>query len=82
MSKYLQLGTNPGEDAWALPEDTNVEQVRKEITAAMTDGTTAVVAVLTGQRKQPGELIINGKALAAALVWETKSSEPIMSIID
>lgn len=81
MAKYLKLGADPSVERWVLPDDTNLDEVAKELDVAMTEGGCARIRVALGP-DQTGELLINGKAAAAALVWDDARPKPSFSMID
>jgi len=81
MSKHLKLGGDPAAEAWTLADDADIGLVQKEIDAAMAGGKTTRVRVVIA-RGQTGDLLVNGRALEAAVVWETDPSQPSFSIID
>jgi hypothetical protein len=81
MSKFLSLSDEPGEDRWTLADDVDTDDLRKELAAAMDEGRTAHVRVKV-TKHQTGELLVNGRAVKAAMVWEAKATDPTFSIID
>jgi hypothetical protein len=80
-AKYLALSEEPDAERWRLTEDSSVEDVKAQIEAAMTEGRAVRIKVVVGDRGA-GELIVNGRAIEAALVWEVGVQEPTFSIID
>ena len=81
MSKHLKLGGDPATPAWTLTDDSDVGMVQKEIDQAMAEGKTTRIRVVIAPG-QTGEVLVNGRALDAAVVWETDPSQPSFSIID
>ena len=80
-AKYLSLSEDPDGERWRLPDEASVEEVKAQIEAAMTEGRAVRIQVVVGDRGT-GELIVNGRAIEAALVWEVGVQEPTFSIID
>ena len=81
MGKYLKLGGDPSGERWSLPEQTDVDKVRALLSDAMEDKKAVRVAVVVG-RNQTAELIVNGRAVTSALVWEDAPAGGGMTIID
>ena len=81
MAKFLSLSDEPDDERWTLPEDADVEDVRSRLERAMADGTTARVPVMVA-KGQSVELLVNGRVLTAALVWEERSTKPSFTMID
>src|SRR5204863_3524936 len=81
MGKYLKLGDDPGGQNWTLPDHADLNELRDKLAEAMEEENAVRIQVVTG-RKQTVELIVNGSALAAALVWEDAPSDGGMTIID
>jgi len=81
MSKHLKLGVDPGGQNWTLPDHTDLDDLRGKLAEAMEEENAVHLQVVIG-RNQTAELIVNGAALAAALVWEDSPSDGGMTIID
>jgi hypothetical protein len=81
MAKYLKLGADPSVERWVLPDDTNLDELAKEIDVAMTEGGCFRTRVVVGP-DHTGELLINGKAVAAAVVWDDSRTKPTFTLID
>jgi hypothetical protein len=81
MGKYLKLGPESTGDRWTLPDHADVEKVRAEIAEAMDMQSSIRIQVVVG-KNQTAELLINGRALSAALVWEDVPPGGGMTIID
>jgi len=81
MGKYLKLGPDSTGDRWTLPDHADVDKIRKEIAEAMDSKNAVRVPVVVG-KNQTVELVVNGRALVAAVVWEDSSSGGAMTIID
>lgn len=81
MAKYLRLGADPSVEKWTLPDDADVEQIQKELDDAMSKGRSARIRVLV-DAAHAADLLVNGKALPWAMVWEVRPGEPKFSIID
>ena len=80
MAKFLRLGDG---ERWTLPDDTDLEQLHTRLSGAMNDGLATSVDVRAGSGV--GELILNGKALAAVLLWEEPAGsghKPTFTMID
>jgi hypothetical protein len=80
-AKYLALSQEPDAERWRLPDESKTEEVKTQIEGAMTEGRAVRIKVVVGDRGA-GELIVNGRAIEAALVWEVGVQEPTFSIID
>ena len=80
-AKYMALSEEPDSERWRLPEESSVEEVKQAIEQAMSEGRAVRLKVMVGDRST-GELIVNGRAVRAALVWEMGVQEPTFSIID
>lgn len=81
MGKYIKLGNDPGGERWTLPDDADVETIRKSIEGAMADEKPLRVSVVVS-KDQTAELILNGGELTAVLVWEDAPSGGGITIID
>jgi len=81
MGKYLKLGTDPAGGGWTLPDHADVEKIRAELADAMEEEKAVRLAVVVG-KNQTAELLVNGHALVAALVWEDAPAGGGMTIID
>jgi hypothetical protein len=81
MGKYLKLGPESTGDRWTLPDHADVEKIRAEIAEAMDMQSSVRIQVVVG-KNQTAELLVNGKTLAAALVWEDVPPGGGMTIID
>jgi hypothetical protein len=81
MGKYLMLGQDSTGDRWTLPEHVDVEKVRTEIAEAMDMQSSVRVQVVVG-KGQAADLLVNGRTMEAALVWEDVPPGGGMTIID
>lgn len=81
MGKYLKLGPESTGDRWTLPEHADVEKIRGEIAEAMDMQSSVRIQVVVG-KNQTAELLVNGRTLSAALVWEDVPPGGGMTIID
>jgi hypothetical protein len=81
MGKHLKLGQESTGDRWTLPDHVDVDKIRTEIAEAMDMQSAIRVPVVVG-KNQTVELIVNGRALVAAVVWEDAPSGGAMTIID
>ena len=81
MSKHMKLGGEPSGQNWMLPDDTDLDKLRADLAEAMEEEDTVRVEVVLG-RNQKGELLVNGGALVAAIVWEDAPSGGGITIID
>jgi hypothetical protein len=81
MGKYLKLGADPSVEKWVLPDDTDLDEVSKDLDVAMTEGGCARVRVAIGP-DQTGDLLVNGKAAVAALLWDDARHKPSFTMID
>ena len=81
MAKHLKLGVDPNTQNWALPDHADLEKLKTDIAAAMESDDALTIQVVIGSR-QTAELVVNGGALVAALVWEDSPSGGGMTIID
>ncbi|MCA1833350.1 MAG: hypothetical protein ABR548_06615 [Actinomycetota bacterium] len=81
MGKYVRLGSDPNAERWTLAEDTDVATAQKQLEEAMRDQTTTRLSVLVGEDRLI-DLIVNGRVLEAAMVWEVGTQQPTFSIID
>ena len=78
MGKFLKVG----DQQWTLPEDTDIEALRAQLSGAVNDGLAAHVTVQTDP-KQTAELIVNGRAVQAILLWqEEPQHKPSFTVID
>ncbi len=80
MGKYLKIGGEPGGERWTLPDHADVNKLRKKIASAMEATKAFNIPVVIG-KDQTVELVVNGRALDAALVWEDHPAGG-MTIID
>jgi len=81
MGKYLKVGADPGAQNWTLPDHTDLDKLRDELAEALGEENVLRVTVVVG-RDHTAELIINGAACPAAMVWEDVPSRGGMTIID
>ncbi len=81
MGKHLKLGADPTVSGWTLPDHTDVDKLRAEISEAMEEEKAVRVPVLVGNN-QTAELVINGDKIVAALVWEDAPAGGGITIID
>ena len=81
MAKHLKLGSDPQAGAWTLPDYADVDKIRAEIASAMEEEDAVAIQVVVG-KNQNAELLVNGSALVAALVWEDTPAGGGMTIID
>ena len=81
MGKHLKLGADPTVSGWTLPEHTDVDKLRDELTQAMEEKNAVRVPVIVGN-SQTAELVVNGRGLVAALVWEDAPAGGGITIID
>jgi hypothetical protein len=81
MGKYVRLGSDPNAERWTLSENVDVESIQKEIEEAMKEKGTLRLPVLVGEDRIV-DLIVNGRVLQAAMVWEVGTQQPTFSIID
>jgi hypothetical protein len=78
MAKFLRLG----EQQWTLPEDADLDGIRTDLSAAMSEGR-AVGVTVELDPKQSADLILNGRAVQAVLLWEeTPAHKPSFTLID
>ncbi len=81
MGKYLKLGPDSTGDRWTLPDHADVEKLRSEIAEAMEMQGVVRVQIVVG-KNQTAELLVNGRSLVAAVVWEDMPAGGGMTIID
>jgi hypothetical protein len=81
MAKYLKLGPDSTGDRWTLPDSADVEKIRTDIAEAMDMQSAVRVPVILG-KDQVVELLVNGRSLTAAVVWEDMRAGGGMTIID
>lgn len=81
MGKYLKIGGEPGGERWTLPDHADVAKLRKKIANAMEAVKALNIPVVVG-KDQMAELVVNGRALLAVLVWEDQPVGGGMTIID
>lgn len=81
MGKYLKLGPDSTGDRWTLPDHADVDKIRTEIAEAMDMQSAVRVQVIVG-KEQIAELLVNGRSLTAAVVWEDAPADGGMTIID
>jgi len=81
MAKYLKLGPESTGDRWTLPDNADVDKIRSEIAEAMDMQSAVRISVIVG-KDQAVELLVNGRSLTAAAVWEEMRSGGGMTIID
>jgi hypothetical protein len=81
MAKYLKLGPDSTGDRWTLPDNADVEKIRTEIAEAMDMQSAVRISVILG-KDQVVELLVNGRSLTAAVVWEDIRAGGGMTIID
>jgi hypothetical protein len=78
MAKFLKLR----DQQWTLSDATDVEVLRTQISGAMNDGLATVVEVMVDE-KQTADLVLNGKAVEAVLLWEeVPVHKPSFTVID
>jgi hypothetical protein len=81
MAKFLRLGADPNAERWTLPPDADISRIQKQIDEAMREKHTVHIQVVLGE-DQIADLIVNGLAVEAAVLWETGVQQPTFSIID
>jgi hypothetical protein len=81
MGKHLKLTADPTVSGWTLPDHADVEKLRDEIAQAMEQKNAVRVPVIVGNN-QTAELVVNGEAVVAALVWEDAPAGGGITIID
>jgi len=77
----LKLGPDSTGDRWTLPDHADVEKLRSEIAEAMEMQGVVRVQIVVG-KNQTAELLVNGRSLVAAVVWEDMPAGGGMTIID
>jgi hypothetical protein len=68
MAKHLQINVD-GSENWHLPDDSDVDEVRREIKNALGSEATVVIDVQIRGVRTP--LVINGRTLTVCAVYET-----------
>jgi hypothetical protein len=81
MGKYLKLGPESTGDRWTLPDHADVEKIRAALAEAMDMQSSTRIRVVVG-KDQTSDLLVNGRTLEAALVWEDVPPGGGMTIID
>ena len=81
MGKYLKLGPESTGDRWTLPDHADVEKIRTEIAEAIDMQSSVRIQVVVG-KNQMADLLVNGRTIGAALVWEDVPPGGGMTIID
>jgi hypothetical protein len=83
VAKHLKLGGEPGSQTWTLADDVDLGEVRERLARAMNEGTSVTVAVKL-ESKETAELLVNGRVVPVALVWEEPDARqgPGFTMID
>lgn len=68
MAKHLQFSADDSQH-WDLPEETDLDEVRRVLKNAVTSDKTATITVRVGSVSTP--LLVNGKTLTVCAVYET-----------
>ncbi|MCA1726866.1 MAG: hypothetical protein LC722_04200 [Actinobacteria bacterium] len=78
MGKYLRLR----DQQWTLSEETDLQALRADLIAAMGEGRAVTVSVEVDPT-QAGDLLLNGRAVEAVVLWEeTPAHKPSFTLID
>jgi hypothetical protein len=83
VGKHLKLGSDPKNATWSLAEDADLDDIRARLAVAMDEGTSVGITVKLGQ-EETAELLVNGRVVSAAVVWEEEEPRrsPGFTMID